>query len=495
MLTHSLLRSFSAAITVAGVWIAIPNFGRAQDILKELEENEHGQNHAGHGKEHVTTPDKKKKAGAQEHAGHGGHKQHKKEHSGHKQAKDHGGHGQTETHDGAHGGTPHGTEHQMRGFLGPYPIQREGSGTSWLPDATPHFGVHATYGDWQTMYHALFNLVYDHQGGPRGGDKTFINGMFMAMAQRPLGEGTFGLRAMLSPDPFMGANGYPLLLATGETADGRTHLIDRQHPHDLFMELATTYSYDFTKNSSVYVYAGLPGEPALGPSAFMHRTSGMDIPEAPITHHWLDSTHITFGVVTAGLVLNTWKIEASAFKGREPDQYRYDIEAPKLDSYSFRVSWNPIRELSFQASWGHLHSPEGLEPDRNEDRFTVSEIYTQPFGKDNIWSTTAAWGRKMLKPGDTLDGFILETAAIFQKTYTVFARAERVQENELVHLPSVPVYTVNKLSVGGIYDFYRTKNAKFGVGGLVSFYGLPADLKPFYGDPTSAMAFVRLRIE
>jgi len=495
MLTHSILRGFSAAIAVVGIWIAVPGLGRAQDILKELEENEHGQNHAGHGKEHGTTPDKKKKTAAQEHAGHGGHKQNKKQHSGHKQAKDHGGHGQTKTHDDAHQGMPHGTEHQMRGFLGPYPIQREGSGTSWLPDATPHFGVHATYGDWQTMYHALFNLVYDHQGGPRGGDKTFVNGMFMGMAQRPLGEGTFGLRAMLSPDPFMGANGYPLLLATGETADGRTHLIDRQHPHDLFMELATTYSYDLTKNSSVYVYAGLPGEPALGPSAFMHRTSGMDIPEAPITHHWLDSTHITFGVVTAGLVLNTWKIEASTFKGREPDQYRYDIEAPKLDSYSFRISWNPIRELSFQASWGHLHSPEGLEPDRNEDRFTVSAIYTQPFGKDNIWSTTAAWGRKMQKPGDTLDGFILETAAIFQKTYTVFARAERVQENELVHLPSVPVYTVNKLSVGGIYDFYHTKNAKFGVGGLVSFYGLPADLKPFYGDPTSAMAFVRLKIE
>ena len=191
------------------------------------------------------------------------------------------------------------------------------------------------------------------------GDKTFLNGMFMGMAQRPLGEGTFGLRAMLAPDPFMGANGYPLIFATGETADGRTHLIDRQHPHDLFMELATTYSYAFNKNSSVYVYAGLPGEPALGPSAFMHRTSGMDIPEAPITHHWLDSTHITFGVLTAGVVLDTWKLEASAFKGREPDQYRYDIEAPKLDSYSARISWNPIRELSLQVSWGHLKSPEG----------------------------------------------------------------------------------------------------------------------------------------
>src|SRR4029078_11850909 len=495
MLTHSLLRSFSAAITVAGVWIAIPNFGRAQDILKELEENEHGQNHAGHGKEHVTTPDKKKKAGAQEHAGHGGHKQHKKEHSGHKQAKDHGGHGQTETHDGAHGGTPHGTEHRMRGFLGPYPIQREGSGTSWLPDATPHFGVHATYGDWQTMYHALFNLVYDHQGGPRGGDKTFVNGMFMGMAQRPLGEGTFGLRAMLAPDPFMGANGYPLLFATGETADGRTHLIDRQHPHDLFMELATTYSYAFNKTSSVYVYADLPGEPAHGPSTFTHRTCRMDIPEAPITHHWLDSTHITFGVVTAGVVLDTWKLEASAFKGREPDQYRYDIEAPKLDSYSARISWNPIRELSFQVSWGHLKSPEGLDPDKNEDRFTVSAIYTQTFGNYNTWSTTLSWGRKKMKPGDTLDGFILETAAIFQKKYTLFARAERVQENELLGLEPAPTFTVNKLTVGGIYDFIRTDHAKFGIGGLVSIYGVPDGLKPFYGDPTSAMAFVRLKIE
>jgi hypothetical protein len=221
----------------------------------------------------------------------------------------------------------------------------------------------------------------------------------------------------------------------------------------------------------------------------------MDIPEAPITHHWLDSTHITFGVLTAGVVLNTWKIEASAFKGREPNQYRYDIEAPKLDSYSARISWNPIRELSLQVSWGHLQSPEQLEPGRNEDRFTVSAIYSQPFGKDNVWSTTAAWGRKMQRPGDTLDGFILETAAIFQKTYTVFARAERVQENELVDLTPAPIHTVNKLSVGGIYDFFRTDHAKFGIGGLVSFYGLPGDLRPLYGDPTSAMAFVRLKVE
>jgi len=489
MPTHGLLRGLYAATSSIALCLFIPSGAQAQDILKDLEDAERTQDHGQHPHDHGNAAKTKKKDTSQTYQGHSGHKSKTK-----KPSDQHQGHGGTTSPDTSHPGT-HGETHAMRGFLGPYPINREGSGTSWLPDTTPHFGIHNTYGQWQTMYHALFNLVYDHQGGPRGGDKTFVNGMFMAMAQRPLGDGTFGLRAMLAPDPFMGKNGYPLLFATGETADGRTHLIDRQHPHELFMELATTYSYDFAKNSSVYIYAGLPGEPALGPSTFMHRTSGMDIPEAPISHHWLDSTHITFGVVTAGIVLNTWKIEASAFRGREPDQYRYDIEAPKLDSYSARISWNPIRELSFQVSWGHLKSPEQLEPDKNEDRFTVSAIYTQPFGKDNIWSTTVAWGRKMTKPGDTLDGFILETAAIFQKKYTVFARAERVQENELLDLEPAPTFTVNKLTVGGIYDFIRTDHAKFGIGGLVSIYGVPDGLKPFYGDPTSAMAFVRLKIE
>ena len=390
-----------------------------------------------------------------------------------------------------HGG--HGDHAGMKGFLGPYPMEREGSGTSWLPDSTPHEGVHQSFGDWNTMWHGLINSVYDNQGGPRGGNKTFVNGMFMGMAQRVVGDSTFGFRAMLSPDPLMGPNGYPLLLATGETADGRTPLIDRQHPHDLFMELATTYSYAVTAKSSVFVYAGLPGEPALGPPAFMHRTSGMDIPEAPISHHWLDSTHISFGVVTGGVVVDTWKLEASAFRGREPDQYRYDIEAPKLDSFSGRLSWNPIQQLSMQVSWGHLHSPEQLEPDRNEDRFTVSAIYTQPFGDGNLWSTTVAWGRKMNSPGNTLDALLLESAAIFQNTYTLFTRAERVQEDELVE--GAKIYTVNKASIGGIYDFFRTDHAKFGVGGLVSFYGLPGDLKPLYGDPTSYMVFARVKIQ
>ena len=296
----------------------------------------------------------------------------------------------------------------------------------------------------------------------------------------------------------MGPNGYPLLLATGETANGTSHLVDRQHPHDLFMELAATYSVNLSANSSVFVYGGLPGEPALGPPAFMHRTSGMDNPEAPISHHWLDSTHITFGVVTAGLVVNDWKVEASAFRGREPDQYRYDIERPSLDSFAGRVSWNPTREWALQVSYGHLTSPEQLAPTMDEDRITASAIYTTPFGDGHLWSTTLAWGRKMLRPGDTLDAYLIESSAILKNNVTLFMRAERAEENELTHdIPGLEgrTFTVNKVSVGGIYDFLRTERVKFGIGGLVSRYVLPDDLKAEYGrDLTGYMVFGRLKL-
>jgi hypothetical protein len=400
-------------------------------------------------------------------------------------------------HGAAHGG------HEMKGFLGPYGMGREGSGTSWQPDTSPHEGIHAQYGEWMTMWHAMFNGDYDNQGGPRGDTKTFVSGMVMAMAQRQVDASTFGFRAMLSPEPFMGAGGYPNLLATGETADGRTHLVDRQHPHDLFMELAATYSYQFAKTSSVLLYAGLPGEPALGPTAFMHRTSGLDNPEAPITHHWLDSTHITFGVLTAGVVLDTVKLEASTFRGREPDQHRYDIEAPRFDSYSARASWNPTKELSMQVSWGHIESPEQLMPMVNEKRITASLAYTKPFGEGNLWATTLAWGRKYNSPGNTLDGYLAETELIFKNGITLFARAERVQNDEQLERnqivtafePPHPVYTVSKVSAGGIYDFIRTGNMKFGIGALASRYGIPDALKPEYGDPTSYMVFARLKIQ
>src|SRR5579872_1256355 len=188
----------------------------------------------------------------------------------------------------------------MPGALGNSPMSREASGTSWQPDASPMDGIMSMDGGWMTMVHGYVNQVYNHQGGPRGATENFSNSMLMLMANRRWGQDTLGLRSMLSLDPLMGKDGYPLLLQTGETADGVHPLVDRQHAHDLFMELSASWSHALDPSDSFFLYAGLPGEPALGPPAFMHRASGMDDPAAPIAHHWLDSTHIASGVVTAG---------------------------------------------------------------------------------------------------------------------------------------------------------------------------------------------------
>ena len=388
----------------------------------------------------------------------------------------------------------------MTGAFGPYAMAREASGTAWQPDSTPDGGLHVMLGQWMLMAHGYADAIYDGQGGPRGAVKGFSASMGMLMAQHPLGEdGTFGLRAMMSLDPLMGANGYPLLFATGETADGRTPLVDRQHPHDLFMELSGSYSLKLSPGSSVFFYAGLPGEPALGPPAFMHRASGIDIPEAPITHHWLDSTHITYGVLTAGYVHDAFKIEASVFRGREPNQERYDVEAPQLDSFSARLSYNPGPNWSMQASWGSLASPEQLAPRINENRVTASVAYNLPFGRGNNWASTFAWGRKMDSPGHDLDGFLIESELVLHDLNTVFARAERVDEDELFDLDTASplngrIFTVDKLSVGYIRDIQVAPHLKLGAGGLVSRYAYPAALDRTYGSPTSFMLFLRVRL-
>ncbi len=222
---------------------------------------------------------------------------------------------------GAHDSTD--MESTMPGMYGGYPMTREASGTAWQPQATPMGGLHIMRDGWMFMFHGNSDAVYDYQGGNRGDKKFFSPNMVMGMAQRSLGPGTIGFCMMLSLEPAaIGKNGYPELLQTGETADGITPLIDRQHPHDLLMELTATYSVPINDDNSVFAYFGYPGEPALGPATFMHRFSGEDIPEAPITHHWLDSTHVTFGVATIGYVWKQFKVDGSIFTGREPDEYR-----------------------------------------------------------------------------------------------------------------------------------------------------------------------------
>jgi hypothetical protein len=379
--------------------------------------------------------------------------------------------------------------------LGPYAMSRDGSGTSWIPEASTMHGVHMSSGEWMAMGHVLINGAYTDQGGPRGGDKAFVSGMIMGMAQRPLGPGMFGVKAMLSPDPFMGKAGYPLLLAAGETANGEDTLVDRQHPHDLFMELAASYSVPIGEKGGVFLYGGLPGEPAFGPPAFMHRPSGLDSVEAPITHHWLDSTHITFGVVTAGVTWDRFKLDASRFNGREPDEKRFDIETGDLDSSSVRLSFNPTANWALQTSYASIKSPEALEPHHDERRTSLSAMYARPVGDSGVFSATAAWARKDKVPGEVLDALLVEAAFKPDDAWTFFTRGEQVEQDELGEEDHGPAYTVRKLSLGAIRDFTLTDHVKVGLGAQVSAFDVEEPLGATYGDPTAATMFVRLKLE
>ncbi len=376
-------------------------------------------------------------------------------------------------------------------------MSKQASGTSWQPGSSPMEGVHFMSHGWNIMAHGYVFGIYDYQGGKRGSDKVFSSSMFMLMASRKTSAGTLGFRSMLSLDPLMGKRGYPLLFQTGETYDGTHPLIDRQHPHDLFMEEALTYSLPLSEKNSLFAYFGLPGEPALGPPTFMHRFSAVDNPEAPLGHHWLDSTHISYGVITLGCVFGAFKFDSSAFRGREPNENRWDIESPKFDSYSGRITFNPNEDLSFQASYGYLDSPEQLEPYVNVGRVTVSAMYNRNF-KEGNWQTTFAWGRNDKKPGLDTNAFLLESTVNLLKTHTVFTRFEYLQKDELFE-EGDPLagkrYGVKKFSIGYIYDFPVWKHLQLGVGSLFSAHFIPETLEEVYSHtPKSYLIFLRIKL-
>jgi hypothetical protein len=392
-------------------------------------------------------------------------------------------------------------EHAMAtGALGPHPMTREASGTSWQPDATPMPGLHFAEGDWSLMAHGLVNVVRDRQTGPRGDTMSFSESMAMLMGRRAAGPGTLALRGMLSLDPTMGPRGYPLLFQTGETADGVTPLVDRQHPHDFFMELSGSYSVPWGTDGSAFLYLGLPGEPALGPPAFMHRASALRNPEAPLTHHWLDSTHVTFGVATVGASRGPLQLEASWFNGREPDESRWNIETRAFDSWSTRLSFNPAPALSMQVSYGDLRSPEQLEPDVRVRRTTASVSWqAKPHGDD--WATTLAWGLNR-KTGHGTDrsepGWLLESTYVLRDRHTFFGRAEQLRNSELF-AEGDPLhgqaFRIRKFTLGYIVDVARTGPVRWGVGGLVGFLDAPSELDAVYGrNPRSYMLFLQARL-
>jgi hypothetical protein len=382
-------------------------------------------------------------------------------------------------------------------MLGGYDAGRDASGTAWQPGSSGHDGIHSMSGAWHLMLHGFVLPAWTDQGGDRGDDDVYAATMIMGRAVRDAGSGRLALRAMLSADPgTIGSAGYPLLLQTGETSDGVTPLIDRQHPHDFFMELAASYAL-LGPGRSFFVYGALAGEPALGPPVFMHRRSGIDIPEAPISHHWLDSSHITFGVITAGGTAGGWKLEASAFRGREPDHERWNLEEPKLDSYSARLSWNPTDAWALQASHGSLESPEELHPETDTERTIVSVMHNRPSARGN-WQTTLAWGRNRNDPGLTLDAFLLESALTTAVRHTLLARFEVAEKDELF-LEDDPLhgleFQVLHAGAGYLFDAFLWEHAAVGVGVYGTVSHVPDEIESAYGSqPLSGTIFARVKI-
>ena len=384
----------------------------------------------------------------------------------------------------------------MHGMYGTYPMGRDATGTSWVPSSTQMPAIHMTFHDWFFMIHGYATAIYDHQGGSRGASKILSENMLMLTAQKDIGRGTFALRNMISFEPAtIGCNGYPLLLQSGETCNGVTPLIDRQHPHDFLMELAALYTIRFSDKNSLFAYFGYPGEPAIGPPAFIHRFSAFFNPEAPITHHWLDSTHTTFGVATLGYVHEWLKVDASIFTGREPDQFRWNFDQPRFDSYSGRISINPNENIAAQISYGFIKSPEQLEPDVNTHRTTASISYNKAWSDSN-WQITAAWGRNHNVPGRALNGALLESAIDIHNRHIFFGRAEYVAKDELF-IPPNPnvgkVFNVGKIDLGYIFEFPLIPFSRWGLGFVGSASFVPKSIKPAYGGiPLSYMVFLRV---
>ena len=377
---------------------------------------------------------------------------------------------------------------------------QQASGTSANPESE-HEHLMLTAGSWQVMLHARASFNDLRAGGRRGGEKEFSTNWGMVAAQRPLGGGHLLLRTMLSLEPAtISGRKYPELFQTGETAFGK-QLIDGQHPHDLFMELAAEYARSLGPRAFAYVYIAPVGDPALGPVAFPHRDSASEIPQATLGHHFEDSTHITSDVVTAGVSLRAVRFEASAFHGAEPDEERWDLDGGKLDSQSVRLVLTPLRSLNAQVSFGYLTRPEKLEPG-DQRRTSASISYTR-----GGWASSAIWGRVYKEAHDnTIEAVTLESALRFGDRHTISVRFEDAQKDELfphihrtgaVERPALPVPTfrIKAATAGYTFDFLRRGATRVGAGGNYTWYRFPAILNGFYGErPRTRVLYLRVRV-
>lgn len=371
-------------------------------------------------------------------------------------------------------------------------MARDGSGTSWLPDSSPMYMIHRDSGPWMLMAHENAFLQFLRESGERGGHQTGSINWLMGMAERSAGHGDLALRGMVSFEPWtIRGCGYPDLLASGEQCRGET-IHDRQHPHDLFMEISAKYDAPVTGNIRWQLFGGPAAEPALGPVAYPHRVSALWNPVAPITHHWLDSTHVSFGVITGGVYGKRWKVETSAFNGREPDEKRTDFDFGALDSVSGRVWFLPTSNLALQLSVGHLKEAEAgdaIEPRRDVNKATASATYHRLSGQ-KVWASTVAWGRNS-EVDHATQALLAETAVTRADRDSWFGRLEVVGKTahdldvatgvlRCITCSDVQTFRLTKLQ-GGFTHYVDAGAFRPGLGIVVSAGFVPEQLRAAYG--------------
>jgi len=318
---------------------------------------------------------------------------------------------------------------------------------------------------------------------------------FMLAGRRPLAGGQLSVRGMLSLEPFtMHALGSPQVFQTGESYH-RSPLIDYQHPHDLLMHLGATYRLERGRVAYV-VGADLVGSPALGPTVFMHRDSARDNPQAPLTHHHLDATHITPGVLRAGVEIDRASLEGSWFRGEEPDDNRLNLGRPRLDSWSARASW---RDGPWQAqmSGGHIQQPEWFDP-YDVIRLTASIGFTGTV-RSRALAATLAWGENR-EPPAVLDGYLFEWDLRATGTTSIYGRAELAAKDIFnLGVPEVTIEhghrisRVGALTLGYLRDVSTRSWGRLGIGADATVYHTSSDLRLLYGMPHSFHVFVRYR--
>src|SRR5690349_8658551 len=381
-------------------------------------------------------------------------------------------------------------------------LRHAGSGTGVEPISTPAPMLMTKKGPWMLMFHANVFVLDEQQSSARGGDKFFSTNWFMPMAQRKLGRGVFTTRVMLSLEPAtVTGRRYPLLLQQGETAFG-VPIADGQHPHDFIMELAVLYDLKLSEKSLLSFHFAPTGDPAIGPAAYAHRASASENPVGTLGHHQEDSTHIADDVVTVGFTHGIARIEVSGFRGREPDEFRWDIDQGKIDSWSTRLTLEPGKNWSGQYSYARIASPEALFPSENQERMTASMMYNRPL-RDGNWANTLLWGRTRSLQGNSIfNSYALESTARFRVRNYVWTRIESAERsNELIlgenplppGLQEQPIGQVQAYTFGYDRDIALVPRLASAIGAQFTTYGVPERLKPIYGShPVGVAVFVRL---